>query len=202
MRTSMGTMAFSSTPISLRSARISVMSSWTQCIWGSACRSQGARLRIHGQSDRSRRRIAVVERVPDFFREEGHEGREQAERGLEDTDECGEGGLGLGFVRGFREVEAQLDDLEVPIAEAAPEELIDRVGRFVEPIVFELFADESQQLNAARRRSSGLRADRSGLAVGMEPKAAGSTVMPSSAARSTFMKRKRAAFQILLAKAR
>jgi hypothetical protein len=37
--------------------------------------------------------------------------------------------------RWWFEVEAELDDLEVPVAEVAPEELIDGVGGFVEAVV-------------------------------------------------------------------
>ena len=56
-------------------------------------------------------RLAVIEGVPDLFADEGHNGREQPQRGLEDAHKCGEGRFGLVFICGFREVEAELDDL-------------------------------------------------------------------------------------------
>jgi len=37
----------------------------------------------------------------------------------------------------FGEVEAKLDEFEIPVAELAPEELVDGVGRFVETIVLQ-----------------------------------------------------------------
>ena len=84
---------------------------------------------------------AGVERVPELFGEEGHEGREQAQCGFEDGDERAEG-EGGDVVCGLKlrigaEVEAELDELEVPVAELAPEELVDGVGGFVEAVVGE-----------------------------------------------------------------
>ena len=49
-------------------------------------------LRVAGEGDGfCGRCVAGVEGVPDLFGEEGHEGREQAQRGLEDAGERGEG---------------------------------------------------------------------------------------------------------------
>ena len=103
-------------------------------------------MRVAGEGDGFGWWDAGVEGVPYLFGEEGHEGREQAEGGLEDGDQGGERGGGLGdglfggvaggegeIVGGF-EVEAELDDLEVPVAEVAPEELVDGVGGFVEAV--------------------------------------------------------------------
>ena len=45
------------------------------------------------------------------------------------------------FVGGFREVEAELDDFEVPVAKAAPEELVDQIRRVVVAVVFEGLID-------------------------------------------------------------
>ena len=45
--------------------------------------------------------------------------------------------------RAFAEVETQFDEFEVPVAELAPEELIDGVGGFVEAIVGESVVDGS-----------------------------------------------------------
>ena len=52
-------------------------------------------LRVAGEGDGFRGWRAGVEGVPDLFGEEGHEGREQAQRGFEDADERGEGDGGV-----------------------------------------------------------------------------------------------------------
>ena len=44
--------------------------------------------------------------------------------------------MGFGLVA-FGEVEAEFDEFEVPVAEVAPEELVDGVGGFVEAVVGE-----------------------------------------------------------------
>ena len=170
-------------------------------------------------------RHAGVERVPDLLGEEGHEGREQAQRGLEDGDQGGErgGGVGEGFFVGVAggdgfagdfEVEAELDDFEVPVAEVAPEELVDGVGGFVEAVVGERGVGGGGRFRRGGRGSSGIRGVGRGVrpgtshrveldgAPGFAGAAGRATSMPASRARSRFMKRKRAAFQILLAKAR
>ena len=86
MRTSMGVVAFSSTPISLRRARTSTIRLCRSLIpvQSSVIATVPPRLRITRQRNRLRRRIAVVERMPDFFGEERHEGREQPQRGFKD----------------------------------------------------------------------------------------------------------------------
>jgi hypothetical protein len=71
--------------------------------------------------------------VPELFGEEGHEGGEKAEGGFEDADEGVEGECGGGVSR-LVEVEAELDEFEIPVAELAPEELVDGVGSFVEAV--------------------------------------------------------------------
>ena len=58
----------------------------------------------------------------------------------------------------FGEIEAELDYLEVPVAELAPEELVDGVGGFVEAVVGESAFDFRRRRSAKRdRRSSGFR---------------------------------------------
>ena len=47
-------------------------------------------LRIAGEGDGFGGWGAIVERVPDFFGDERHKGREEAEGGLEDAGEGGE----------------------------------------------------------------------------------------------------------------
>ncbi len=75
-----------------------------------------------------------MERVPEFLGEEGHERREQAQSGFERLEERGERGLRRGLIGGVSEIEAELDDFEVPVAEVTPEELVDEIGRFIESI--------------------------------------------------------------------
>ncbi len=104
-------------------------------------------------------------------------------------------------VRG--EVEAELDEFEVPVAELAPEELVDGVGGFVEAVGGEGAIDFRGRRRRGARRSSGFssgdvlgRVGDAGCAAGMD--GCSRRLRP----RSSCMKRKRAAFQILLAKAR
>ncbi len=103
---------------------------------GEVARGEVGGLGVAGEGDGFCGGCAVVEGVPDLFGEEGHEGREQAQRGLEDGDEGGEGDGGV-VVDGDVEEEAELDEFEVPVAELAPEELVDGGGGFVEAVVGE-----------------------------------------------------------------
>ena len=83
--------------------------------------------------------MAVVEGMPDLFGDEGHEGREHAQRGLEDPIEEEERHHPILFR--FAGFDAQLHQFQVPVAEVAPEELIDGVGGFVEAVDFECGID-------------------------------------------------------------
>src|ERR1019366_4986885 len=60
-----------------------------------------AALRIAGKRDRLGGWVAVVEGVPNFFGQEGHEGRKQAQRGFKDADQRGERGLSAGGLAGL-----------------------------------------------------------------------------------------------------
>ena len=154
--------SFSGTPNSLRRARICSMRFMTRFIppittpiyW------EVGGLWVAGEGDGFGGRKAGVEGVPDFFGEEGHEGREQAQRRLEDVDEGGEGSGGCGLVCGFVEVEAELDDFEVPVAELAPEELVDRAGGFVEAIVGECAVNLGGDGVEARENPAGFERNR------------------------------------------
>ena len=75
--------------------------------------------------------------MPDFFGEKGHERRQQPQRTFEDADECRECSGYARLVRSFAEIEAELHDFQVPIAEATPEELIYGIRRIVEAVVRE-----------------------------------------------------------------
>ena len=139
----MGVDFFSGTPSSLRRPRMVTMSLAGSSMARTAAASAGksAACGIAGEGDgfcgwRCRR---CVERVPELFGEEGHEGREQAQGGLEDADERALRVSGGDVVAcaGVVEVEAEFDELEVPVAELAPEELVDGVGGFVEAVVGE-----------------------------------------------------------------
>ena len=79
--------------------------------------------------------------MPYLFSDEGHERVEEAKGALEDCDQGCEGCGGGLFVIVVAKVEAELDDFEVPVAEVAPEELVDGVGGFVEEVVREGFVD-------------------------------------------------------------
>ena len=100
------------------------------------------------------------------------------------------------------EIETQLHDLQIPVAETSPEELVDRIRRIVEAIVLERLIHLCLRSHATPRQSIALRA--------VHPRPAGRhpaqrsriNAIPISAARSTFMNKKRAAFQILFANAR
>ena len=66
------------------------------------------------------------------------ESRRRAASKTADERVEGEGGdVAVGAV----EVEAELDELEVPVAELAPEELVDGAGGFVEAVVGERVGD-------------------------------------------------------------
>ena len=92
--------AFSSTPISLRRARTETMSSWRARSRSRRRLLQWRSSRITSKCDGFRRCLAFVECVPQLLSQEGHEGREQAQSGLEDLEERGECGLRCGFVCG------------------------------------------------------------------------------------------------------
>ena len=79
--------SFSGTPSSLRRARMVVMSSCMVCISAMSGFVAGivGGLRVAGEGDGFGGRQAGVEGVPYLFGEEGHEGREQAQGGLEDV---------------------------------------------------------------------------------------------------------------------
>src|SRR5438105_11445280 len=95
------------------------------------------RLRIGRQRDRALRRATVVKCMPQFLGEKRHERRQQTQRSLENGDQIVEGGAAGGFF-GVRGAHAggkpRLHDLYVPVAELAPEKLIDLAGRIVKAI--------------------------------------------------------------------
>src|SRR5208282_3543231 len=68
---------------------------------------------------------------------EGHHRMEQAQRGLEQTSEIGASVTGLCFVRDVFEVQTWLDQFQVPVAELAPEKIVDTIRGFVEAVGFE-----------------------------------------------------------------
>ena len=68
--------------------------------------------------------------MPEFFGDERHERRQQAQRALEDADQVAAGCAAVARCR----IEARLDQFEVPVAELAPEEVVDHMRGFVEAI--------------------------------------------------------------------
>src|SRR5207237_4426494 len=99
--------------------------------------SASLRLRIGRQRDRALRRATVVKCMPQFLSEKRHKGRQQTQRSFENGDQIVEGGAAGGFF-GVSGAHAggkpRLDDLYVPVAELAPEKLIDLAGRIVKAI--------------------------------------------------------------------
>ncbi len=63
--------------------------------------------------------------------------------------------------RRFAEVEPQLDDLQIPVAEVAPEELVDDVRGFVEAILCREPYSPQPQCDSGGRRSNGPQSERS-----------------------------------------
>ena len=95
-------------------------------------------------------------------------------------------------------VAAELLQFDVPVAELVPEEVPEGLGGFVIAVVVDGAVHVARRTGSGARRSSGLR-DR----VRRErPSGMDGCSAAASASRSMFMNMKRAAFQILLAKAR
>src|SRR5579871_1313541 len=73
--------------------------------------------------------------MPDLLGEEGHEGAQQPKRALEHPYERGKRDRRHLVLRSsFAKLEPQLHQLEIPVAELAPEELVDRIGSLVEAV--------------------------------------------------------------------
>ncbi len=105
------------------------------CACGYGVGGEIGRSRVAREGDGFCGGLVVVEGVPDLFGEEGHEGAEETEGGLEAPVRRRESGRSCGFGRrAFSEVESEFDEFEVPVAEFSPEELIDSVGGLVEAI--------------------------------------------------------------------
>ena len=92
------------------------------------------RLRIRRQRDRLQRRLAFVHRLPDFFGNERHDRMQQAQRRLEQIHQVRTGSLRRALVGAFFEIQARLDQFQVPVAELSPEEVVDAIRRLVEAI--------------------------------------------------------------------
>src|ERR1700742_1777008 len=78
--------------------------------------------------------------MPQFFREKWHERREQSQCGLEDAHQGIERQL-RGLILRNGEVQPQLHELHIPVAELSPEKLIDSVRGFVEAETIECCRD-------------------------------------------------------------
>ena len=92
---------------------------------------------------------AGVEGVPDLFGQEGHERAEEAECGLKGSDEGRERGSRLGLPLGEFVVQAKLHDFQIPVAEIAPEELVNVTGCFVEAVIGKRGVDGGGRLGEA-----------------------------------------------------
>ena len=84
--------------------------------------------RIARQRNRLGRRLAIIDSMPEFLGDERHERRQQPQRAFEDADQ-----VRVGHTRGFAIVRHQprLDQFQIPVAELAPEKVIDHVRGFV-----------------------------------------------------------------------
>ena len=76
--------------------------------------------------------MVFVKSVPDLLTKKRHDGRKQPQRSLKDGNQGGQRRMRRSSRPG--EVETQFDDLQVPVAEIAPEEAVERVGRLVEAV--------------------------------------------------------------------
>ena len=162
--------------------------------------------RIRRQRNRLQRRLAIIHRVPDFFRDERHHRMQQPQRRLKQIDQIRACDSRRSRVRALLEVQPRLDQLEIPIAELAPEKIVDAIRRLIETICLQRLVHVLRRAIEARknpavferlqRRNPAMPAWRDG-----RPRAVAPGRSPGSI-RSTFMNMKRAAFQILLAKLR
>ena len=140
---------------------------------------------------------SVGQPLPELFGEERHGGMEQAQRGLERGQSVAPVGVEAGVF-----LEAELLQLDVPVAELVPEEMPEHLRGFVVAVLLD---GAIHLLGAAVQAAEDpavfdRHLERVGRARAELLEASGT--QGSTPERSIFMKRKRAAFQILLAKAR
>ena len=127
---------------------------------------------------------------------------QEPQRRVEQIDEVLAGDTGRILVAAFLEIQPRLDQLQIPVAELAPEEVVDAVGGFVKAVGRQRIVDIGNDAIEAgedpaifERCCREIRRPLDWPALPVAGRSPGST-------RSTFMNMKRAAFQILLAKAR
>ncbi len=129
--------------------------------------------------------------LPQLFSDVRHERMQQAQRLFEHRQQTR---ARLGPLRRcFFGGDVCLGQFDVPVAEVVPEEVIQRLHRFVKLVTVERFAHVARGLVQSRKDPAIVQRQLRQLASN----GSGSTAAPSE-----FIKQKRAAFQILLAKLR
>ena len=114
---------------SVRIVRVSTMTAWTRAMAFSAASSvQPASGTGKGASDDGLAGPGQV--LPDLLGDEGHERVEEPQDAVE---RVGEHGLG----RRVPFAQPDLGELDVPVAELVPDEMVDEIGRLVELVVSE-----------------------------------------------------------------
>jgi len=84
-------------------------------------------------------RLGLAQVLPDLLRDVGHERVQQAQADAQHLTQRFLGGGAASRVLGAKD--ARLDGFEVPVAEFAPEELLDGARRFAQLELFQLAAD-------------------------------------------------------------
>ena len=87
--------------------------------------------------------------MPEFFGDKGHEGVKEMERGVKDSGEVDPCRRDLGRRRNRRD--GRLHPFQVPITDLVPEEVVNRMGRFVETVASESFVDLLRDGQQARK---------------------------------------------------
>ena len=75
---------------------------------------------------------------------------QQPQRRVEQIDEIRAGDTGRILVAAFFEIQPRLDQLQIPVAELAPEEVVDAVGGFVKAVGLQRFIDIGNDAIKAR----------------------------------------------------
>ena len=93
------------------------------------------RLRIRRQRDRFQRWLPIIDRLPDFFGDKRHDRMQESQRSFEQVHQIATGNAGGLFAGRAFGVQPALDQLDVPVAEIPPEEIVDAVRRFMKAVV-------------------------------------------------------------------
>src|SRR5438045_2062578 len=97
--------------------------------------------------------------MPDFLRDERHHRMQQPYRGFEQADQILAGQARRFSIRAVLGCQSRLDELNVPVAQLAPEEVINRSSSVVEAIGFQCLANFLSDSIEARNYPSILQRD-------------------------------------------